>query len=93
MKFGSNLFKGLRSLEAAPQVARRSERNSPFETRCPARVSTQIYKKKDRPFRTVFPMSALCAQRVFRSLALILSAHGAEIKIVTYGPASDDFLF
>ena len=27
------------------------------------------------------------------SLALILSAHGAEIKIVTYGPASDNFLF
>ena len=55
MKFGSNLFKGLRSLEAEPQVARRSERNFPFETRCSARVSTQIYKKKDRPFRTVFP--------------------------------------
>ena len=37
--------KGLRSLEAEPQVARRSERNSLFETRCPTRVSTKTNKK------------------------------------------------
>ena len=49
MKFSVKPFsKGLRSLEAAPQVAIRRWRNTPFETRCPSRVSTKL-EQKERP--------------------------------------------
>ncbi len=69
MKFSVKPFsKGLRSLEAAPQVAIRRWRNSPLETRCPSRVSIQTYKK-ERPTKwLVFPESL----RILRDALLFL---------------------
>ena len=56
MKFSVKPFsKGLRSLEAEPQVAIRRWRNSPFETRCPPRVSTKLEQKERPTIRLVFP--------------------------------------
>ena len=39
----------------------------------------------------LIPGSNTGNQRGFSSLALILSAHSAEIRIVTYGPGSTRF--
>ncbi|WP_412106110.1 hypothetical protein [Butyricicoccus pullicaecorum] len=72
MKFGSNLFKGLRSLEAEPQVARRNGRNSPLKPGVRPGFQSKHTKKKTVPFGTVFmsgfqPQESLaaCGRRFF----------------------------
>ena len=57
-------------------AARRSERNPPFETRCPTRVSTQTNKKERPSCRTVFLMSALCARSIAHPTPFIRAQRG-----------------
>ncbi len=66
MKFRSNLFKGLRSLEAEPQVAIRRWRNPPLKPGVRPGFQTKLTNKERPSFWTVFSMSALCARSFSR---------------------------